>query len=57
MAVFTVTWEIEVEAESHQDAARKALEVQRDPCSSATCFDVFGANAAKHVDLNDTNGN
>ena len=27
---YTVTWTIELEADSHEDAARKALEIQRD---------------------------
>ena len=38
--MFTVTWEIDVEADSHEEAAQKALEIQRDPESIATCFEV-----------------
>ena len=42
---YTVTWTIELEAESIEDAAQKALEIQRDPDSLATHFivtDCFG---------------
>jgi hypothetical protein len=37
---YTVAWTIEVEAESYEDAARQALEIQRDPDSDATVFSV-----------------
>ena len=37
---FKVTWEIELYAESAEDAARAALKIQRDPDSSATVFNV-----------------
>ncbi len=38
---YHVTWEIDVDAENEEDAARQALEMQRDPESSATVFDVY----------------
>ena len=37
---FTVTWTIDLDAKSPRDAAKKALEIQRDPDSIATCFEV-----------------
>lgn len=38
---FLVTWEIDIWAESHEAAARAALEIQRDPSSTSTVFDVW----------------
>lgn len=43
MGEYHVEWGIEVDAESHQDAAWKALEIQRDPSSYATVFEVSDA--------------
>jgi hypothetical protein len=43
---FQVNWYIEVEADSHEDAARKAQAMQRDPDSTATVFEVV----LKHTD-------
>lgn len=40
MPEYLVQWEIELSAESPEDAAAKALEIQRDPDSTATVFDV-----------------
>lgn len=40
MTKFLVKWEIEVEAESFNDAAAKALSIQRDPDSRSTFFKV-----------------
>lgn len=40
MASYTVTWEIELDAESPVEAARIALETQRDRDSLATVFSV-----------------
>ena len=37
---YWVRWEINVEADSSEDAAAKALEIQRDPESLAVVFDV-----------------
>ena len=40
---YTVVWEINgVDATSPEDAAKKALEIQRDPESIALVFRVFG---------------
>lgn len=40
MKEYHVQWEIEICADSAEDAARKALEIQRDPNSLATVFRV-----------------
>ena len=40
MTPFLVKWEIEIEAETPQEAAQKALEIQRDPESIANVFQV-----------------
>lgn len=37
---YLVTWEIEVDADSPRDAAQRALDMQRDPDSTATVFGV-----------------
>jgi hypothetical protein len=38
MTEYTVRWEIDVDADSAYEAARKALAIQRDPDSTATVF-------------------
>lgn len=38
---YFVTWEIDIDAESPREAAQKALNMQRDETSLATCFKVF----------------
>ncbi len=40
MTQYLVKWEIDIEADTPEDAARQALEIQRDPESKATCFEV-----------------
>lgn len=42
MKTFNVLWEIEIDAETRKEAAKKALEIQRDPNSIATVFIVEG---------------
>lgn len=37
---YRVGWAIDVEADGHEQAARKALRIQRDPSSIATVFEV-----------------
>jgi hypothetical protein len=41
MTSYSVNWEIEIEAESPEAAARQALKIHRDQNSTATVFDVF----------------
>lgn len=48
---YTVIWEIDIEAESPEQAAEKALEIQRDPSSTATVFDVVHNLKVTRVDL------
>jgi hypothetical protein len=36
--IYRVTWEIDIEADSARDAARKAQDIQRKPDSTATVF-------------------
>lgn len=40
MKTYLVNWQIEVDAESAEQAARAAQVIQRDPRSTATVFDV-----------------
>lgn len=40
MTEFTVTWTIDLDADSAQEAAQRAREIQRDPESTATFFEV-----------------
>jgi hypothetical protein len=40
MSEYLVTWEIQLDADSPEDAAHRALETQRDPDSIATVFGV-----------------
>lgn len=42
MKTYLVTWEIELDAETPEAAARAALAIQRDPNSLATVFNVDG---------------
>lgn len=44
MTDYTVKWEINIEADSAEDAARQALEIQRDPESQATVFEVHAGD-------------
>jgi hypothetical protein len=40
MTEYRVTWKIDIEADSPEEAAEKALAVHRDPNSIATVFEV-----------------
>lgn len=40
MTEYLVTWKIYIPAETPEEAAEKALEIQRDPTSLATVFEV-----------------
>jgi hypothetical protein len=46
-------WEIDVDARTPKEAARKALAIQRDPESIATVFDVQYRGKMVRVDLTD----
>lgn len=51
---FRVTWTIEVDAKTAMEAAQKALEIQRDPNSTATVFDVQFASGGQTVQVDIT---
>lgn len=40
MNSYTVVWRIDILAKTAEDAARQALDIQRDPFSFATVFEV-----------------
>jgi hypothetical protein len=42
---YVVTWEIQISAKSAREAAELALQMQRDPNSTATVFQVFAEDA------------
>lgn len=59
MRRYLVMWEMEFDAESHEDAALKALVIQRDGSSIATVFDVIefdSKEGARRVDLEEVCG-
>jgi hypothetical protein len=52
--LYRVVWEIDIDAESFEEAARKALDIQRDPVSIATCFVMTDEKGDRcSVDLDD----
>ncbi|MFE6186469.1 hypothetical protein ACFQ6U_18800 [Streptomyces sp. NPDC056465] len=50
MNSYRVTWEIDLEADDPEEAAHKALSIQRDPDSTATVFGVYGDDRYAEVD-------
>ena len=44
MTNFTVIWQIDIDAETPEQAAQEALKIQRDPNSAAVVFDIYGEN-------------
>jgi hypothetical protein len=58
MKTYRVRWEIDLEADSCLEAAERALEIQRNPDSIATVFDVEDPDtgAQKQVDPSYENG-
>lgn len=50
---YIVSWEIDIQAPSPEEAARKALAIQRDRDSTATCFTVLkvGTREETSIDL------
>ena len=49
MKTYRVTWEIDIDANSPYEAASRALEIQRDPGSTATVFDVTDRDTGKET--------
>jgi len=50
---YRVSWFIDVDAESPREAAEKALQIQRDPASTAVVFDVAEAAGVTGLDGED----
>ena len=50
MNQYRVRWDIELDAPSPEEAAQKALEIQRDPNSWATCFTVYELDEHGQID-------
>jgi hypothetical protein len=50
---YRVKWEIDIEAKNPEEAAKKALEIQRDPKSIATYFSVYQKNNIFLIDANE----
>ena len=55
MTQYLVQWEMDIEADTPEEAASEALKVHRDPSSEATYFTVTQLAAQKmyHVDIQD----
>ena len=54
MASYSVTWEIEIEADSPREAAETARALQRDPDAWCGVFKVWDEHGIDHaVDLDD----
>lgn len=54
---YTVTWTIELEADTPREAAEKALVIHRDPESIATVFSVRGDSVGLYeIDLSPSEG-
>lgn len=59
--MYRVVWKIDIDADSHREAAEKALRIHRNPDSIATVFDVIGPapgqsgskNVLRMVDVGD----
>ena len=49
MPEYRIQWEIEIDADSPEEAAREALKIHSDPESIATVFKVIGENDEKHI--------
>ena len=48
MPDYYVEWSIELKADTPKQAAEKALQIQRDPESFSTVFDVIGSDGEPH---------
>lgn len=54
MNTYYVCWEVTLDAEDARDAAQKALDMQRNPHSTATVFDVCEEHGQmQRIDLYD----
>jgi spore germination protein YaaH len=58
MPEYRVIWEIDLDADSPEDAAREAARIQRDPGSFAPYFTVRDKDGVEtEVDMEDFGGN
>ena len=55
MPDYVVRWEIDITADSPREAAKEALEIQRDSQSIAMAFDVIddATSVTNYIDLED----
>lgn len=51
MPHYKVTWIIDITADTPREAAEYALEIQQDPCSTATYFTVKDVDAGTEVGI------
>lgn len=53
MKHYLVSWSIDIDADSPEEAAQKAQDIQKDPESIATYFDVLDVHSGetKQIDL------
>lgn len=51
MNEYTVTWAIDIDADTPEEAAKEAMAIQRDPDSIATVFMVSDGKTTTKVDL------
>ena len=51
MKTYRVTWTIDIDADTPREAAQRALDIQRDPDSCATCFEVTDPTAPMTIDI------
>lgn len=51
MSNYLVTWEIELEANSPEEAAKEAMKFQRDPDGWASMFTVWDTKTGKSEDV------
>lgn len=57
MAEYTVVWEIQVDAESPEEAARKAKRLQARPDTTADVYEVHAPDGkAEEIDLSALDG-
>ncbi len=51
MTTYHVTWDIDVEADTFEAAARQAFKHMQEPGTSATCFTVSDGTESVFLDL------
>lgn len=51
MPEFLLTWKIDIDADTAEEAVEQALEIQRDPFSSAVHFIVLNKETGEETDI------